>query len=165
MPLELPNIDAISLDSASLAIMDDTHQLARKVNEFRPLSEPTLSELRRRLLTEEVYHSNAIEGVPVYANGLAFSGERLIPSFPYYDAAFPRSANAKARHLAPYRDHTLVFAGDGRSDLDAALASHVVFAKDALARELQARAVAFHSFVTLESMLAFLEAGSPPARN
>ena len=62
MPLELPNIGAISLDSASLAIMDDTHQLARKVNEFRPLSEPTLSELRRRLLTEEVYHSNAIEG-------------------------------------------------------------------------------------------------------
>ena len=62
MPLELLNIDAISLDAASLAIMDDTHQLAWKVNEFRPLSEPTLSELRIRLLAEEVYNSNAIEG-------------------------------------------------------------------------------------------------------
>ncbi len=62
MPLELPDIHSIQLDAASLAIIDDTHQLARKVNEFRPLSEPTLTELRRRLLTEEVYHSNAIEG-------------------------------------------------------------------------------------------------------
>ena len=62
MPLELPDIHSIQLDAASLAIIADTHQLARKVNEFRPLTEPTLSELRRRLLTEEVYHSNAIEG-------------------------------------------------------------------------------------------------------
>lgn len=62
MPLELPDIHSIQLDAASLAIIADTHQLARKVNEFRPLSEPTLTELRRRLLTEEVYHSNAIEG-------------------------------------------------------------------------------------------------------
>ena len=62
MPLELPDITDIQLDAASLAIIADTHQLARKVNEFRPLAEPTLSELRRRLMTEEVYHSNAIEG-------------------------------------------------------------------------------------------------------
>jgi 2,3-diketo-5-methylthio-1-phosphopentane phosphatase len=101
--------------------------------------------------------NNAIRGVPVYANALDFSGDRLHPSFPFHDRAFPRSANAKARHLAPYRDCTIVYAGDGRSDLDAALVSDVVFAKDSLANELAARSVPFRPFATLEPMLAYLE--------
>lgn len=107
-------------------------------------------------LIQQVLANNAIEGVPVFANALEFSGNRLIPSFPFYDPAFSRSANAKARHLAPYRNHTIVFAGDGHSDLDAALASNVVFAKDALARELTARSVPFYPFNTLEPLLGFL---------
>ena len=60
-------------------------------------------------------------------------GGRLIPSFPYHDPASSCSANAKARHLAPYRArHRIIFAGDGHSDLDAALAANVVFAKSTL---------------------------------
>lgn len=104
-----------------------------------------------------ILENNAIEGVPVFANDLAFSGDRLHPSFPFHDPAFPRSANAKPLHLAPYKGRTIVYAGDGRSDLDAALVSDVVFAKDSLARELAARSVAFHPFSTLEPMLAFLQ--------
>lgn len=104
-----------------------------------------------------VLRHNAIEGVPVIANQLEFSGDRLRPSFPYHDPASPRSASAKGRHLAARRDRTVVFAGDGRSDLDAALEADVVFAKDALADALRERAVAFHPFVTLEPLLAFLE--------
>ncbi len=104
-----------------------------------------------------ILRSNGIGGVPVFANDLEFSGDRLHPSFPFHDPAFPRSANAKARHLAAYRDHTIIFAGDGRSDLDAALASDVVFAKASLALELAARAVPFLPFDTLAVVLAFLE--------
>ncbi|MBI3376716.1 MAG: MtnX-like HAD-IB family phosphatase [Betaproteobacteria bacterium] len=106
----------------------------------------------------QILGNNAIEGVPVFANDLEFAGERLIPSFPFHDPAFPRSANAKARHLVPFRDHTIIFAGDGRSDLDAALTSDIVFAKDSLAKELEARSIPFHPFGTLEPILAFLEA-------
>src|SRR5690348_10117051 len=97
-------------------------------------------------LITHILAANGITGVPVFANHLDFApGERLLPWFPHYDPASACSANAKARHLAPYRAlHQLVFAGDGHSDLDAALAADVVFAKSTLANELDARGVAFY---------------------
>ena len=110
-------------------------------------------------LIEQVLRSNAIVGVPIFANGLEFAADgRLVTRFPFCDPAVPRSANAKARHLAPYRGRsTIVFAGDGRSDLDAALCADVVFAKDALARELLARGTPFQRFETLAAVRSFLE--------
>jgi 2-hydroxy-3-keto-5-methylthiopentenyl-1-phosphate phosphatase len=107
-------------------------------------------------LIVHILRNNGIEGVPVYANGLQFSGERLIPSFPHSDPACSRSANAKARHLAPYGANTIIFAGDGLSDLDAALAADVVFAKSSLARELNALRVTYRSFNTLGPVLRYL---------
>jgi 2-hydroxy-3-keto-5-methylthiopentenyl-1-phosphate phosphatase len=108
-------------------------------------------------LVRHILQRHGIDSVPVFANDLAFSGDRLYPSFPFHDAAFPRSANAKARHLEAWRGYTIIFAGDGRSDLDAALASDIVFAKDSLALELEARAVPFTRFDSLAVELAFLE--------
>jgi 2-hydroxy-3-keto-5-methylthiopentenyl-1-phosphate phosphatase len=109
-------------------------------------------------LIEHVLHVNGIYGVRVLANELRFCGDRLVPSFPHYDPAFPRSANAKARHVARSEARRIVFAGDGYSDLDAALAAHVVFAKARLASELAARGVPFRPFETLAPVLSFLEA-------
>lgn len=109
-------------------------------------------------IIDHVLQSNAVDGLPVYANTLAFAGERLWPAFPFHNPALRRSANEKTRHLAPYRGRTIVYAGDGRSDLDPALVSEVVFAKDTLAIELASRGVTFHPFATLEPVLAFLEA-------
>jgi 2-hydroxy-3-keto-5-methylthiopentenyl-1-phosphate phosphatase len=108
-------------------------------------------------LIEHVLHNNGIYGVRVIANELRFCGDRLLPSFPYHDPAFPRSANAKARHVARGRDRQVIFAGDGYSDFDAALAADVVFAKATLANELAARGVPFRSFDTLAPVLSFLE--------
>ncbi len=108
-------------------------------------------------MIHHILMANGIDVVPVYANDVGFSDDRLIPAFPFYDANCTRSANAKARHLAPYGNHRIIFAGDGHSDLDAALAAHVVFAKSTLAKELGARAVTFHPFETLEPVLEFLE--------
>ena len=113
-------------------------------------------------LIREALRGNGIEEVPVFANGLEFAGEdRLVPSFPFHDPACGRAANAKARHLAPYARNHIIFAGDGRSDLDAALAADVVFAKSTLARELDAISVAFRPFDTLEPVLEYLQAGGP----
>lgn len=108
-------------------------------------------------LIHHILLTNGIDVVPVFANDLGFSGDRLIPAFPFYDPACARSANAKARHLAPYHNHNIVFAGDGHSDLDAALAADVVFAKSTLAKELSAHGTTFHPFDTLEPVLEFLE--------
>lgn len=111
-------------------------------------------------LIEHVLRCNGIDGIAILANELEFGdGDRLIPRFPFHDPAIARSANAKARHLAPYRGRRpIVFAGDGHSDLDAALAADVVFAKSALAEDLAARGVRFREFGTLEPVLAFLDA-------
>jgi len=100
---------------------------------------------------------NGIEAVPVFANDLDFAADRLIPAFPHYDPACGRSANAKARHLVPYRRNQIVFAGDGHSDLDAALGADVVFAKSTLARELGALSVPFRPFDTLAPVLNYLQ--------
>jgi len=109
-------------------------------------------------LIRNILENNGIAPLPVFANELAFDGARLRPSFPFADPRCMRSANAKARHLLPYRGHRIVFAGDGHSDLDAALAADVVFAKDTLARELESRSVAFRPFDTLAPVLEFLQA-------
>jgi 2-hydroxy-3-keto-5-methylthiopentenyl-1-phosphate phosphatase len=108
-------------------------------------------------MIHHILMNNGIDVVPVYANDVGFAGDRLIPAFPFYDPACARSANAKARHLAPYGGHRIIFAGDGHSDLDAALAADIVFAKSTLAKELAARSVAFHPFETLEPVLEFVE--------
>jgi 2,3-diketo-5-methylthio-1-phosphopentane phosphatase len=109
-------------------------------------------------LIQHMLAANGIAGVPVLANDLRFAAnDRLLPSFPFYDPSCTCSANSKASHLAPYRDHRIIFAGDGHSDLDAALAADVVFAKSTLANELDARGVAFYPFESLEPVLAFLE--------
>ena len=109
-------------------------------------------------LIRHILRSNGIDGIPIFANDLRFlASGRLAASFPFYDPACERSANAKARHLMPYRNNRIIFAGDGHSDLDAALAADVVFAKCALANELDARGVAFYPFDTLEPVIAYLE--------
>jgi 2-hydroxy-3-keto-5-methylthiopentenyl-1-phosphate phosphatase len=51
----------------------------------------------------------------------------------------------------------IIFTGDGHSDLDAALAADVVFAKASLAKELDERGAAFYPFETLEPVLAYLQ--------
>ena len=114
---------------------------------------------------EHILGNNGVQGVRIYANDLAFSGDRLYPAFPYADPTCMRSANAKARHMQPHRGNRhLVFAGDGHSDLDAALAADLIFAKSTLARELEERRVGFLPFDTLEPVLARLQVEFSGAR-
>jgi 2-hydroxy-3-keto-5-methylthiopentenyl-1-phosphate phosphatase len=110
-------------------------------------------------LISHVLKSNGIDDdIPIFANEVSFAGDdRLIAHFPHYDPLCVRSANAKARHLEPYRLNKIIFTGDGHSDLDAALAAHVVFAKASLAKELDERGASFYPFETLDSVLAYLE--------
>jgi 2,3-diketo-5-methylthio-1-phosphopentane phosphatase len=148
------HLSQVRIDPAFAEIVDwaRRHRVAVNIvsDSFRPL-------------ILHILRGNGIEGIPVFANELHFSArDRLVPSFPFYDPACHCSANAKARHLAPFRDHRVIFAGDGHSDLDAALAADVVFAKSTLANELDARGVAFYPFETLEPVLTFLQTVEAP---
>src|SRR5258708_17815608 len=94
-------------------------------------------------LIRHMLAANGIAGIPGLANGLRFEApDRLLPSFPYYDPACTCSANAKARHHAPYRDKRLIFAGVGHSELDEAPASAAVIAKATTANDIYHRGVA-----------------------
>lgn len=59
MELPLPNI---TLDEVSRELVNDSVGLAKKVNDFRPLSSELLEKVQKDLLGERVYNSNAIEG-------------------------------------------------------------------------------------------------------
>ena len=146
----LDDVARVRIDPVFAEIVDWAH---RRDVAVRIVSDSFLPLIMRILA------ANGIAGVPVFANDLGFApGERLVPAFPHYDPASACAANAKAQHLLPYRaGHRLVFAGDGHSDLDAALAADVVFAKSTLANELDARGITFYPFDTLEPVLAFLE--------
>jgi 2-hydroxy-3-keto-5-methylthiopentenyl-1-phosphate phosphatase len=68
--------------------------------------------------------------------------------FPHFDAAFPGTANCKSTHiLAGSEDgDTIVFAGDGTSDFDAARCADLVFARGALESFCQRENISFRSY-------------------
>jgi len=60
--MELTRIEDIDLNEATRELLDDVRETARKVNEIRPLGDQVVEQVRRDLLGERVYSSNAIEG-------------------------------------------------------------------------------------------------------
>ena len=59
-PLRSPK--ELNFNSATLDLCKDIASIASTINEFRPLDEPVLAEIRKRLLEDRIYNSNAIEG-------------------------------------------------------------------------------------------------------
>jgi len=60
--MKLPSPDSIVLDGVSTQISADTAELAKRVNDLRPVATEVIQRIERDLLGERVYHSNAIEG-------------------------------------------------------------------------------------------------------
>lgn len=109
-----------------------------------------------QVLIEAMLRRRDLPLVPIYANGLAFDGNRLRASFPFLDPACERCAHCKAQHLRRISDRRRIFAGDGLSDICPALAADVVFAKDALAAHLQARGRPYRRLGSLDDLLEYL---------
>jgi fido (protein-threonine AMPylation protein) len=60
--MELLSPSEIRLDEDTIALLGDMNELARQVNEIRPLGEEILRQVKDQLLGERVFSSNAIEG-------------------------------------------------------------------------------------------------------
>ena len=71
--MELIGPADVRLDEVTTAMLDDVADLARQINDIRPLSGEVLRELKDKLLGERVFSSNAIEG-----NTLTIRETRLI---------------------------------------------------------------------------------------
>lgn len=60
--MEIPSPTDVSLDQVTQELIEDVAELARQVNERRPLPPEVVENIHKELLSERVYNSNAIEG-------------------------------------------------------------------------------------------------------
>lgn len=60
--MEISSPSDVVLDQITLELISDTKELARQVNELRPLAPEVIKTIQQELLGERVYNSNAIEG-------------------------------------------------------------------------------------------------------
>jgi 2,3-diketo-5-methylthio-1-phosphopentane phosphatase len=109
-----------------------------------------------QVLIDAMLRRRGLPLVPIYANGLAFTGNRPRASFPFLDPACKRCAHCKGQHLRRVSDRPRIFAGDGLSDICPALSADVVFAKDSLAAHLQASGRPYRRFGSLDDVLDYL---------
>ena len=71
--MELVEPSDVHLDEVTTTMLSDVDELARQVNEIRPLSPEVLRQVKEELFGERVFSSNAIEG-----NTLTLRETRLI---------------------------------------------------------------------------------------
>ena len=109
---------------------------------------------------KKILKFQGISGILVYSNEIEFQKDRLAPSFPYQDPACPRCAHCKKRHLLSQSDKTLIYIGDGLSDVCPAQEADWVFAKGSLLEYLKENGRPCIPFETLtEVHRYFLEWG------
>jgi 2,3-diketo-5-methylthio-1-phosphopentane phosphatase len=116
-------------------------------------------------LIEAMLRRRGLPTIPIYANDLAFEGDRLYASFPFIDPRCHRCANCKAQHLRCVTTRARIFVGDGLSDICPAAAADVVFAKDSLAAHLRSIGSPYRVFRSLADVLKFLQAACGHVRH
>ena len=60
--MEFISLDQIAFNQVTIELIDDATKLALQVNNRRPLPTEVIEKIRKNLLGERVYNSNAIEG-------------------------------------------------------------------------------------------------------
>jgi len=111
---------------------------------------------------EAILKNNGIQGVKVYANGLRFYKDRLIPLFPYSNSRCPRCAHCKKKNLLKkgVKDKIIMYVGDGLSDICPAECSDIVFAKGRLLQHFRKKkrlCVAFNDLEDIHNYFRGLE--------
>lgn len=99
---------------------------------------------------EAVLRRCGYRDVPFFANHVEFVGERLLPSFPFYNPDCPGCAHCKKTHFVPRPDaRRIVYIGDGRSDICPAMQADIVFAKSSLLSYLKEAQHPYRGFADL----------------
>ncbi len=93
-----------------------------------------------------------------FANHLECRDDRVVPSFPFANPECPACAHCKKTHFLPPRHdaRTVVYIGDGRSDLCPARHADLVYAKSTLLHVLRTEGVPCVAFDTLADVAASL---------
>ncbi|MHC4698712.1 MAG: Fic family protein [Planctomycetota bacterium] len=124
--MELIMPDQIALDETSLALIDDVAQVARTVNEYRPLPGPVVKRIQDKLLGERVCESNAIEGNTLdLRETVEILNTRVISVERKREALEARNLGDAVRKVTEWVD-----AGDSCHTKDKLLAVHATILKD-----------------------------------
>ncbi len=108
-------------------------------------------------IIKTILQHNHLSNIKIFANEIAFEGERLTPSFPFVSKKCARCAHCKRVHLMDYPDKIRVYVGDGLSDVCPALEADKVFAKDSLLLLLQQKNKSCTPFRDLGDLYSFVE--------
>ncbi|MEZ5357548.1 MAG: MtnX-like HAD-IB family phosphatase [Candidatus Zixiibacteriota bacterium] len=142
-------IDSFEIDETFLAFKD----FAAKNNFPLYLLSDGLDLYITRLLAKY-----RISGIPVLANTARYADGGLTFEFPYFEQSCGNCANCKGYHLRRLRIEgaTVVYIGDGKSDLCALPEADMIFAKDYLAEYCLQERIEFLPFDTFSAITQVL---------
>lgn len=95
----------------------------------------------------------------VFSNKLEIIGNKLTPSFPFYDSGCTTTANCKRNHIINNSgdDEYTVFIGDGNSDKYTIHFCDFVFAKDDLLKYCEKERISYFPFINFNDVKERME--------
>lgn len=108
---------------------------------------------------ERILGRYSLGEVKFYSNKLKLVNNKLIPSFPYLDNDFHRSANCKKNHIINHSgdEEFTVFIGDGNSDKDTIEFCDFIFAKDDLLKYCERHRISYYPFKDFDDVVIILK--------
>lgn len=110
-------------------------------------------------IINKVLKINKIKDLKVYANKLRFTKTKVITDYPFKNKDCQICAHCKSKNLLAKatKDSTIIYVGDGESDVCPAKHAHIVFAKDHLLRHLKESKLDYMAFNNLRDVLVYLK--------
>jgi 2-hydroxy-3-keto-5-methylthiopentenyl-1-phosphate phosphatase len=108
---------------------------------------------------ERILKREKLSHLKYYSNHLTIENNRLIPSFPYLDINFEKTANCKRNHIINHSgdDEFTIFIGDGNSDKDTIRFCDFIFAKDDLMKYCEKERITYFPFNDFNDVSARIE--------
>ena len=110
-------------------------------------------------IVKSILKANGIRGLRIYCNRLKFSGDRLIPRFPFLNVRCHKCAHCKKANLISKAGKfaITIYVGDGLSDICPAERADIVFAKGTLAKHFKKKKMEHIPFKKLSEVYKHLK--------
>lgn len=105
-------------------------------------------------ILKRVLNFNSIKSIKIYSNRLKFINGKHIPVFPFRHKSCWACAHCKTKNLFANvdKDATVIYIGDGRTDMCPAKYSHLVFAKESLLKHCRDRNITHIPYRSLKDV-------------
>ena len=116
---------------------------------------------------EALLEKEGFPQVPVYAVETSFTGQGIDYKYNFTYPGEPHRGNSKGLVVSRFRQqgYRVLYAGDGRSDFEAAVEADQVFAHSILAEECQRQGIPFRPFRDFGDVLSVLQEDDADGRS